>query len=336
MERLPRGYRVRPASLEDVDALLAFVNLCSREIRGEDALTREQLLSQLTSPGFDPAADTRLVISLQGEIVGSAYVVDFLPPHVQAESGGSVHPEHLGKGIGSALLSWIEERAQEAVAKAPPGTRVSLHQGADDRDKGAQGFLERHGYRAVRHFWRMVIEMDVPPPAPIWPKGIQVRAFDPEKDLRAAILAVRDAFRDHWGFVEIPLEKAMERQRHVMATDPDFDPTLRFLALEGAEIVGVCYGYPKTGADVSMGYIPTVGVRRPWRRRGLALALLHHTFGEFYRRGIRKVALHVDSTSLTGATRLYERAGMHPDEVGHAYEKELRPGVELSTQELRT
>ena len=336
MERLPRGYRARPASLEDVDALLAFVNLCSREIRGEDALTREQLLSQLTSPGFDPAADTRLVVSSQGEIVGSAYVVDFLPPHVQAESGGSVHPEHLGKGIGGALLSWIEDRAKEAVAKAPPGTRVSLHQGADDRDKLAQVFLEANGYRAIRHFWRMVIEMDAPPPAAAWPKGIQVRTWDPEKDLEAAVLASRDAFRDHWGFVEIPLEKAMERQRHVMATDPDFDPTLRFLALDGAEIVGVCYGYPKTGADVSMGYVPTVGVRRPWRRRGLALALLHHMFGEFYRRGIRKVALHVDSTSLTGATRLYERAGMHPDEVGHAYEKELRPGVELSTQELRT
>lgn len=336
MEGLPRGYSARPASLEDVDALLAFVNLCARAIRGEDALTREQLLSQLSSPGFDPAADTRLVISSRDEIVGSAFVVDFLPPHVQVESGGSVHPEHLGKGIGGALLSWIEERAKEAVAKAPPGTRVSLHQGADDRDKGAQGFLERHGYRAVRHFWRMVIEMDVPPPAPIWPKGIQVRAFDPEKDLRAAILAVRDAFRDHWGFVEIPLEKAIERQRHVMATDPDFDPTLRFLALEGEEIAGVCYGYPKAGADTSMGYIPTLGIRRPWRRHGLGLALLHHAFGEFSRRGIRKVALHVDSTSLTGATRLYERAGMRPDEVGHAYEKELRPGVELSTQELQS
>jgi len=75
-------------------------------------------------------------------------------------------------------------------------------------------------------------------------------------------------------------------------------------------------------------------VLRPWRRRGLALALLHHTFGEFYRRGKRRVGLGVDADSLTGALRLYEKAGMHPIRQYASFEKELRPGVELSTQTL--
>lgn len=83
-----------------------------------------------------------------------------------------------------------------------------------------------------------------------------------------------------------------------------------------------------------MGYVHTLGVRRDWRRRGIALALLRHSFGKFYRRGVCKVSLHVDAKSLTGATRLYEKAGMHVDRQSHHYEKELRPGKDLSTRSV--
>jgi ribosomal protein S18 acetylase RimI-like enzyme len=78
--------------------------------------------------------------------------------------------------------------------------------------------------------------------------------------------------------------------------------------------------------------VNSLSVRRPWRRRGLGLALLQHAFGEFYRRDTMTVALGVDAQSLTGATRLYERAGMHVDRQYAVYEKELRPGRELCTQ----
>jgi ribosomal protein S18 acetylase RimI-like enzyme len=83
-----------------------------------------------------------------------------------------------------------------------------------------------------------------------------------------------------------------------------------------------------------MAWVHSLGVKRPWRRQGIALAMLRHTFGEFYRRGIHKVGLGVDGQSLTGATRLYEKAGMHPVYEETLYEKELRPGVELATQSL--
>jgi mycothiol synthase len=82
--------------------------------------------------------------------------------------------------------------------------------------------------------------------------------------------------------------------------------------------------------------VGTLGVRRPWRRRGVALALLQHSFGEFYRRGLRKAGLGVDASSLTGATRLYRKAGMRSDPAYQydLYEKELRPGEDLLTQSL--
>ena len=47
-----------------------------------------------------------------------------------------------------------------------------------------------------------------------------------------------------------------------------------------------------------------------------------------------KVGLGVDGASLTGATRLYEKAGMHIFRQFDAYEKDLRPGEDLSTQAL--
>jgi mycothiol synthase len=101
-----------------------------------------------------------------------------------------------------------------------------------------------------------------------------------------------------------------------------FDPGLWFLAMDGDEIAGgsLCQDYPDEG------WVEQLGVRRAWRRNGVGLALLRHTFREFYRRDRRRVGLGVDSQSPTGATRLYRRAGMHVARQLDSYQKELRPG----------
>jgi hypothetical protein len=46
------------------------------------------------------------------------------------------------------------------------------------------------------------------------------------------------------------------------------------------------------------------------------------------------VGLGVDADSLTGATRLYEKAGMHVVRELATYEKELRAGEELARQSV--
>jgi ribosomal protein S18 acetylase RimI-like enzyme len=97
-----------------------------------------------------------------------------------------------------------------------------------------------------------------------------------------------------------------------------------------AEENGVAAGFSlcwqKSFGDPDMGWVGTLGVLRPWRRRGLGLALLQHSFARLYERGQRKVGLGVDAQSLTGATRLYEKAGMHsnPQRQISAFELELR------------
>jgi ribosomal protein S18 acetylase RimI-like enzyme len=75
-------------------------------------------------------------------------------------------------------------------------------------------------------------------------------------------------------------------------------------------------------------------VRRPWRKRGLGLALLRVAFREFHGRGYHKVGLGVDAENMTGALRLYEKAGMHVIRQFDLYEKEIRPGRELRVQTL--
>jgi mycothiol synthase len=184
-------------------------------------------------------------------------------------------------------------------------------------------FVRARGYEPKRHFWRMRIDMgDEPPAAPVWPDGITVRTHVPVADDRAVFEACEDSFSDHWGHVPNTFEWWMKRTQ-----GETFDPSLWFLALAGDEIAGIslCTNF------LEIGWVSTLGVRRPWRGRGLGEALLRYSFREFHRRGRRTVALGVDAQSLTGATRLYERAGMYVDRVYELSTKILRDGADLST-----
>ena len=113
-----------------------------------------------------------------------------------------------------------------------------------------------------------------------------------------------------------------------MTETESFDPSLWFLAVDGDEIAGVTLCKTLAGE----GWIGVVGVRRPWRKRGLGLALLRHALAEYHRRGVRKVGLSVDAEGVTGALRLYRRAGMRVRESYAIYLKELRPGVDLGSR----
>jgi GNAT superfamily N-acetyltransferase len=178
----------------------------------------------------------------------------------------------------------------------------------------------------------MATELDQSPPQPSFPPGITIRTMSGEEELRDLVFAVEDAFRDHWGFVEQPFEQEYERWLHFIRHEEDHDPSLWFLAVDGDEIAGASLCNPKSNLDPDMGWVSTLGVRRPWRRQGLGLALLHHSFEEFYRRGKNRVGLGVDAGSLTGATRLYERAGMSAIREFNILEKVLRPGRDISIQ----
>jgi ribosomal protein S18 acetylase RimI-like enzyme len=97
---------------------------------------------------------------------------------------------------------------------------------------------------------------------------------------------------------------------------------LWLIAWEGDQIAG----FSQNRYLNKIGWVGTLGVRRPWRKKGMGLALLTHSFAEFYKRGIKTVGLGVDAANPTGATRLYEKAGMSVANSYVVYEKELRAG----------
>jgi ribosomal protein S18 acetylase RimI-like enzyme len=104
--------------------------------------------------------------------------------------------------------------------------------------------------------------------------------------------------------------------------------------MEGNEIAGISLCRPVDIEDPESGWVNELGVRRPWRKRGIAYALLKHSFAAFYAHGQKRAALGVDATSLTGALHLYEKAGMHVARQFDQFEKEIRPGREISTQKV--
>ena len=220
---------------------------------------------------------------------------------------GVVHREWRGRGLGSKLVDHSEERLRalgvgriHAVTLAP--------------EVAAEPLLTGRGYREVRRFWEMTIELgDDPPPEPRLPEGLRIEPFDSElaRDFHAAL---EEAFADHWEFRPTPFEQWWERH----SAKPDHDPTLWFLVRTDEEVVAATRNDPERSGG---GWIGAIGVRRAWRGRGLAKALLLHSFGEFHRRGQRRVGLGVDSKNPTGATKLYQSVGMVVDQEQIAWEK---------------
>ncbi len=330
---LTNGYWMRPAALDDLPESVAMFNAYSRQLLGADEVAVSSYRLEWTVPALNMDDDIRVVLTPTGQIVGCMEVWDLYSPHTRINVWGRVHPDHQGRGIATAMLRWADERARQAIPRAPDHARVAIVSWVHALDTAAHSAFIRSGFSLIRNSYRMRIDMTEMPPAPAWPAGIAVRPFDPDRDLEAVVQTVRDAFRDHWCYIERSLEDDVNLTRHFLDRS-DFDPTLWLLAMDGDRIAGVCLNLAHIDDDPDMGWVDDLGVRREYRRKGLGLALLRHSFGEFYRRGVRKVGLGVDAYNLTGALRLYERAGMRMYRKFNSYEKELCAGVELSTQKV--
>jgi mycothiol synthase len=319
---LPQNFTSRQPLMADLEPVYRLLNMCEVALYGEPETTLEELRFDWMSPHVDFAKDNRIVLSPEQKIV--AHCAVFYREYTQIHCFGEVHPGYYHLGLGEYLLRWAEERAREHIALAPSGVRVTLQTSVRKGDSFKQALVEKLGFTAVRNFWRMGIELQETPPAAQWPASISLCTFTPGME-RAIYEADKEAFHDHWGF----MPESFDHWQYWNLQRPQTDHALIFLAMDGDQIAGfaICADEKEAG-----GWVHVLGVRRPWRRKGIAQALLYHAFAEFYQRGIKKIYLGVDAQSLTGATRLYERVGMHVVRQSTRYEKELRAGKELSTQ----
>lgn len=320
---IPEGFSVRSATMDDTRSLTDFMRFCQQAEYGFAIADEDGTSSLWTAPEVDLSQDTWLVFSSEGQIVASMHLIH--ENHIKMSINLKIYPEHEALRLETWLLQQGEVRARQFIPRVRADARVSLNSSCSGPTRSYRQALQQAGFMYVRSNLRMEIEMSVPPPVAVWPEGITPRPFTGEM-AQAVHEADEGGFQDHWGYMPI----AFETFQHQFIEHPQFDPTLWFLACEGEKIVGSALCACSEGT----GEVNGLSVLRPWRKRGLGLALLYTAFGEFYRRGENKVILWVDAQSLTGATRLYERAGMHITRQFDQYEKELRTGLELSTQKL--
>ena len=222
---------------------------------------------------------------------------------------GYVHPDALGRGIGTLIATGLEEDAARRGAR-------KVQNAALEDDSAARGLLESLGYDAVRVFRELRTELEAPPRAPEWPDGLSVVAFDPRHDAREFHAAHQEAFVDHWDHP--PQDFEAWSKRHLESER--FDPELWCVVRAAEEIAA---GTICTGDTYGGGFVHVLFTRRPWRGQGVGAALLRDAFRRFWDRGEHSVGLSVDAASHTGAFRLYERAGMTSALGWVAYEKEL-------------
>ncbi|HEX5840307.1 MAG TPA: GNAT family N-acetyltransferase [Anaerolineales bacterium] len=321
---LSPGLRLRPVQWSDLEAVTQLVyDVCEADGDTTVAVTAEEMKHEWETPGFQLERDAFLVETSEGRVVGFE---EFSNTHKHAvlHTDGYVHPEFKGRGIGTSLLRAVEQRAWEQMALAAPDVRVSLRSTTDNKDLEGHALHRNEGYQPLRYHWRMEIVLNDPPHEPDLPEGIELRPFIKGEHDIAVWQAQNESFRDHWGSHDVTFEE-WQRSRF---GDPEFDPSLWKIGWDGEQVAGVSLNRYRMG----IGWIRTLGVRRPWRKRGLGEALLLHSFGEFYRRSSRTIGLGVDAQNPTGATRLYQKVGMYAASEFITFEKELRAGREIDEE----
>lgn len=315
---------MRPATPADFESIYELVRAYELVHFGTVISKLEDIRTGWTGPDTNLAEHSRLVFDQSRRLV--AYAQLDHTRHIKFYVSVRLHPDYSDQRLGEYLLELVESWAREGMALAEPGMRVTMNGWLPSGDRVGHQRHERVGLQEIRRFWTMEIEMNEEPAAPVWPDGIELRPYVPQRDERAVFAVIDAAFQDHWGHIP----NRFEEWKHWTLEREGFDPTLWFAAYAGEQIVGGAFCVD----EGELGWVDDLAVLRSWRGKGLGMALLLHSFGEFYRRGKRKVGLGVDSQNLTGALRLYQRAGMQQIRENISYEKELRAGVELSTRSL--
>lgn len=331
---LKEGLRLRSATMDDAELVARLARLHYTRLQGNSIFSTEQMRDEWQNPGFELEKDVRLIVTDDNEVVGYMGAWNTSPPHVNNWANFCVDPEYLGQGIGTALTRWAIKRAQEKFHLAPEDAQIIIAAAVQEKQDDARELLTNEGFKLVRHWYQMRIDMDEAPPEAQFPDNIKITTHAELGDLLRIIRADEEAFRDHYGFIESDEDDLIKDWEHWIATNPFHDDDLWFLATDGDEIAGICLCQFGLNEDPDMAYVDSMAVRRAWRKQGIALGLLHHAFGKIYERGIKKIVLDVDASSLTGATRLYEKAGMRVYRRSDRYEMVLRDGKDYRTQAL--
>lgn len=322
----PAGVILRPYAGEpDIDHFVRISSAANDADGVDERASRGTLLNWFSRarPNFDPTRDV-VVAEAGGTPVAYGFTswVDTNDGLRDYMTRGFVHPDWRRRGIGTAILRRNEARLRE-LAAAHETDRPRFYIGfSPDTRSGAVALLTGAGYQLVRYFFDMLRptldEVEVPP----LPDGIEIRPVAGRTQLRHLFDADAEAFRDHWGGFD-----ASDETFEQWLADPDLDPSLFVVAYDGDEIAGAVINeinaHENRELNRARGLLDSVFVRRPWRGRGLAAALVARSLVLLRERGMTSAWLGVDADNPTGALRLYEKAGFGVHLRSAAYRRPL-------------
>lgn len=300
-------FDLTPLGLEDVDAVVDLLGRWERHWKVPFLTTREEVVEDLAHPHFTPALDSRGVWH-DGRLVAYG-TVHHIPSGVRQERAfvaGFVDPERCGMGIGRRLLAWQIERAVERLRECDPALPWYVRAYEWEQVENAHHLYARLGMTPVRWFEHLLRDLTTPLDAPP-PEAVELVPWEKisEEDARRV---TNESFADHWG--STPRDEVT--WKHLLASQ-DIRLDLSFAAISGDEVVGVCLnGHFPQDTEVTgrvEGWIEILGVTRPWRRRGVAAALIARSLGAFRAAGFTHAMIGVDADSPTGASGLYRKLG---------------------------
>jgi mycothiol synthase len=294
---LPDGYEARRPTSGDLDAIAAVLVADDMDDAGLVILDADFLRGQWNRTGFALGTDAWVVSSVTEGVV--AYGQAFAGQPGIVESWGVVHPRQRARGIGSALLDRIGERADQLTGRRPSGR---FRHSINTRDRAAAALLRARGLSPVRYFHHMQIDLTDPVEQVRAPKGITLTDVHAPTDLRVVHGVLTAAFAEEWSHQPEPYDRWADEQLR----DPAHDATLWSLAWAGQRPVGAL----TASVWKDRGWVDEVGVISTRRGEGIGTALLRRAFYTFAQRGLPRVMLNVDVDNPTGAPAVYERAGM--------------------------
>ena len=234
---------------------------------------------------------------------------------------GFVAPPFRRRGLGSYLLRWCEARLQAISLNHSSETQKVFHVWTTDAVPGEIKLYEESGYHVARTMVAMTRSTKQNLPLRRLPKGLEVRPAQ-SSHYRAVWDAWEEAYRDHWGYSPRTENDFVAWQKSRM-----FQPELWKIAWDGGDVAGLvlnCIDERRNEwLGIDRGYTQYVFVRRPWRRRGLARALLTESIRMFTALGMTETYIGVDTESPSGADVLYSSLGYRPYQRHLIYRKPL-------------
>lgn len=233
-----------------------------------------------------------------------------------------LHPDWRDGETWPALVRRGERRLREIAAGHPGAAQRYFQAWAAGTQARWRSVLAGEGYQAVRHFDNMVRPLqDIPDR--VLPAGLEIRPARPEH-YRSIWDAQKEVQPELFEFVA---ENWTEEKYQAWRDHPSHTPHLWQVAWDGDQVAGMVL----TRVDVDengerrrrRGYTEHIFVRRPWRGRGLAGALLASSLRVLQEQGMDEAELGVDRENESGAHAFYIKMGYQPETTDVWYRKPL-------------